>query len=382
MRSEPGGGPGGSTKQEPAPELGGLTRLRARLDPGIARNLELGTLFELFLVTAVVSLLLIRGLLALSGFPQVGGGGLHIAHMLWGGLLMLASLLLLLLFIDRRLLFWAAFLSGVGFGTFIDELGKFVTSDNDYFFRPAIAIVYVIFVLLFLVFRALEHRRRHSERELLANAFDIVREAVLHGRRAGHSAPVLAYLREHAGDDPLLVAFREILERTPPGPPPLPAPLRRLRSLALRLYVALVDARGLDRVLAVIVTAYAAFLLADAAVATGLYLGGPPRALLGKGWVAFSGLFLSTVVSLLLVGVATWHLLRGALLGAMQWLRRGVVVDLLLGQVFAFYLLQFGALVGLAVDVAVLLVVTGAIRSEQRLEHHRHQPGRASPSAG
>src|SRR5215469_6462864 len=253
MRSEPEGGAGGSTEQEPPPELSGLTGLRARLDPGIPRNLELGTLFELFLVTAVVSLLLIRGLLALSGFPQVGGGGLHIAHMLWGGLLMLASLLLLLLFIDRRLLFWAAFLSGVGFGTFIDELRKFVTSDNDYFFRPAIAIVYVIFVLLFLVFRALEHRRRHSERELLANAFDIVREAVLHGRRPGRSAPVLAYLREHSGDDPLLVAFREILERTPPGPPPLPAPLRRLRSLAVRLYVALVDARGLDRLLAVIV---------------------------------------------------------------------------------------------------------------------------------
>src|SRR6266511_1039509 len=108
-----------------------------RLTAGFPRSLTLGELFELFFVAAIASLLLIRGALALSGFPQVGGGGLHIAHMLWG-------LLLLLGFVGRRALFVAALLSGIGFGTFIDELGKFITSDNDYFFRPAIAVVYVI----------------------------------------------------------------------------------------------------------------------------------------------------------------------------------------------------------------------------------------------
>src|SRR6266568_7898895 len=134
---------------------------------GFPRSLALGSLYELFLVAAIASLLLIRGGLALSGFPQVGGGGLHIAHMLWGGLLMLVSLLLLLGFIGRRTLHMAALVSGIGFGTFIDELGKFITSDNDYFFRPAIAVVYVIFVLLFLALRTLEAHGRFSQRELL-----------------------------------------------------------------------------------------------------------------------------------------------------------------------------------------------------------------------
>ena len=47
-------------------------------------------------------------------------------------------------------------IAGAGFGTFIDELGKFITRDHDYFFRPTAGLLYVIFVLLFLAFRALD----------------------------------------------------------------------------------------------------------------------------------------------------------------------------------------------------------------------------------
>jgi hypothetical protein len=341
------------------------------LTAGVARGLLLGRLFEVFLVAAVASLLLVRGGLVLSGFPKIGGGGLHIAHMLWGGLLMLASLLLLLGFIGRRALYVAALVSGVGFGTFIDEVGKFITSDNDYFFRPAVSIVYVVFVALFLVSRALESRRRYSERELLANAFDAAREARLTQQLPANSGPVLAYLRAHAGDDPVLVAIRDTLERAPRRPPALPGVLRRAQRALLRLYLSLVDSDGLGLVIAGTFVGYAAFIALTVGLAVAAYLSAPPPSPLGKGGIAFTGLLASNAVSALLIVVAAMSL-RISRLAALTWFYRAVLVDLLLGQVFAFYLLQFGALPGVCLDLVALLILGGAMRTERRLDQHRH----------
>src|ERR1700736_2786274 len=112
----------------------------------LIRNFRSGLYLETFLVSAVSALLAIRLYLYLAGYPQLGGGGLHIAHMLWGGLMMVAAIIVSLAFISKSAHEIAAILAGLGFGTFIDEVGKFVTSDNNYFFRPAIAIIYITFI--------------------------------------------------------------------------------------------------------------------------------------------------------------------------------------------------------------------------------------------
>ena len=53
------------------------------------------------LVSFIVTVSLTRLSLSLSGYPMLGGGELHIAHVLWGGLLLFVGTLLLLLFSNR-----------------------------------------------------------------------------------------------------------------------------------------------------------------------------------------------------------------------------------------------------------------------------------------
>ena len=102
------------------------------------RSVYAETLLEDFFVSAVASVLALRFYLHVTGFPQLGFGLLHIGHMLWGGLIMLIALVILLAFLDHRAQIIAVVLGGIGFGAFIDELGKFITSDNDYFFQTII----------------------------------------------------------------------------------------------------------------------------------------------------------------------------------------------------------------------------------------------------
>jgi hypothetical protein len=140
------------------------------------RNLAAAELVEQFLISAVVAILGIRFYLSLTGYPRVGAGDLHIAHMLWGGVLMVMAMVLLLSTIGDVTRTYGAIIGGLGFGTFIDEVGKFVTSDNDYFYQPSVAIMYVLFIALFLVYRALASSAAASSRTYLANSFEIVRD--------------------------------------------------------------------------------------------------------------------------------------------------------------------------------------------------------------
>src|SRR5438445_460184 len=75
--------------------------------PFFIRNLDAGQVLETFLVSAVAAFLGVRFFLGVTGYPRLGGGGLHIAHMLWGGTLVVAAVLLLLSYLGQRIR-WAA----------------------------------------------------------------------------------------------------------------------------------------------------------------------------------------------------------------------------------------------------------------------------------
>jgi hypothetical protein len=121
---------------------------------------------------------LTRLFLQLTGYPQLGGATLHIAHLLWGGLLLFIGALAMLVFANRWVYRLGAILAGVGVGLFIDEVGKFITRTNDYFYPPAAPIIYAFFLLVVLLYLRIRRPRNRSARTELYRVFDTLEEVL------------------------------------------------------------------------------------------------------------------------------------------------------------------------------------------------------------
>lgn len=118
-------------------------------------------LLDIFVVFGIGTVFVTRAYLALTGYPQIGGEVLHIAHMLWGGLALTIAFLYLAISLQPNKKF-AMMLGGIGFGLFIDELGKFITVDNDYFFKPTASLIIITFIIMWAILRAIISRREHK----------------------------------------------------------------------------------------------------------------------------------------------------------------------------------------------------------------------------
>ena len=146
------------------------------------------------LVSFAVTVIFTRVFLQLAGFPQIGNSVLHIAHALWGGLLLFVAVLLPLALANRWALQASAVLSGLGIGLFIDEVGKFITQTNDYFFAPALSLIYGFFLLC--VFLFLLFRRSHQEdpRRAMYHAYEGLQDALDSDLDSSEAAKIEAQL--------------------------------------------------------------------------------------------------------------------------------------------------------------------------------------------
>ena len=132
----------------------------------------------LTLLSFALSVTLTRLFLSLSGYPQIGDGELHIAHMLWGGLLLFGAALLPLVWANRWVYTAGALLAGAGVGLFIDEVGKFITKNNDYFYPAAAPIIYAFFLLTVLFYLRMRRPPKRDARTELYRVFDGLQEVL------------------------------------------------------------------------------------------------------------------------------------------------------------------------------------------------------------
>jgi hypothetical protein len=335
-------------------------------------NTDFGALHETFLVTAVTTVLVIRTQLWLTNYPQLGGHGLHIAHLLWGGLFMVVALGMLLTYVGRGVRRPAAIVGGVGFGFFIDELGKFVTSDNNYFYKPAAALIYLIFVGLFLTSRWMQRRAEPTAREELSNAIDLIGEAARHDLDERDRARAREMLERADPADPLVPELRALLERVsaiPTAPPPWYARWgARVRAAYLSLVRRPRFAAAIGWVFAVW-AALSCLAVFELVLSVGLDLGGARRGFasdrIGDLGVIEMASLASSVLSAAFVVVGIGRLRRGDRAGALREFDRALLVAIFVTEVFAFVESQFGAVFGLAVDLLLWITVRCLIDAER-----------------
>jgi len=316
--------------------------------------MQAGDLLEVFIVSAVATILAIRGYLYLTGYPQLGSDNLHIAHMLWGGLLMMASIIILLVFLGKTAQNLAVIIGGIGFGTFIDEVGKFVTQDHDYFFKPAVAIMYTIFILIFLIVRAIQTRIQYSQAEYLMNAIRELEEIAFHDLDAEERGRILDYLEKSNSTDPLVSELRKVIDGVDLVPTPKPGIFRRVSKWANDRYRRVSTMRGFDKI---IIALFLIEMVSSFSYVISVALSGDQQ------WIEW-GQMISSLASaiLLLWGVLK---LRKSRLKAFRLFERSILISIFFTQVFIFYEEEFGALVGLAIDLLMLMAIRFMIEREQ-----------------
>lgn len=372
------------------------------------RSIYADNMVETFLISAIAAVLLIRMYLGITGYPQLAAGGLHVAHVVWGGLLMLVSVVVLLSFASRPAREIASFLGGVGFGTFVDEVGKFLTQDNNYFFQPAIAIIYVIFALVYVAGKALTRERSLSQRECLSHVVEILNHGIHEGLYPQDRDRAFALLARCDPDDQTVRNLGATLAQMDVAAATEPGILSKLRRLPYRSYqravrqpwflaavvglfllqsvttlvenVALVQwslglafwfiggglamwslvffRRGQISPFAIVVAALLVMLSLLTTRAVLMNLRETPWSFVTMGSIIFP----AVSSALVLVGIG---LLPHSRLAAFQMFQRAILITILLTQVYAFYEDQLIALSGLFINIVILLALRYMINQEQ-----------------
>lgn len=389
-------------------------------DGNLIRDVQGEYLLEIFLVTAVAAVLGIRFFLAMTGYPKVSGGGLHIAHVLVGGAFMLFAIVILLNFINKMGRSLAAVLGGFGFGAFIDELGKFVTINNDYFFQPTVGLIYVVFILLYFLVKKINRRRWLTEEERLINVLEIAKQAVLKDLETGEQQLAMDLMAESDEANPMTVALKNFLATAEIMPEEKPGFYHWLKQKAHAFYLKLVKKTWFSKALIVyfILQAllsllialdltvgldHALFWTATASVILLVfrYLRSKKSALIKILCVIIitlmTAVFLSSSLNLempkldigdwlqigfsILAGlyaVAGVFSLRKNRLRGYNYFVNSVMIYILFVQVFTFFDAQFWGLLGLAVNILTL----GALRYMINQESKANGKGAAGAAAG
>ncbi len=329
----------------------------------------------LFMISAAASVLLTRFYLYLFDYPQLTRGNIHLAHIIYGGILLSMSNIVLLSLHGRRSRQVGAVLAGFGFGQFIDELGKFITRTNNYFFQPVPMIIYVCFIILFFIYRYLNEYTPLEPREVFYQVLEELEE-VAEGKYFPATKKRLFFWIDRLKTDasPLYQNFakaldigaKEISITHTPKPRPY---VQRIRSSWRWLDEFTTERQPVFYILLMIfliyigVTSYGIITFAVNLLARN-YEKLQFQAYSAFDWFMIAGLFISQFWSTLLMVRGFLFLIRRKRDRALALFRNGLGVNILVTQLFTFYFEQFSAVIVLIFILALFAIVQNIIEDE------------------
>jgi hypothetical protein len=324
------------------------------------RSYKLGPQLDTFLVCAATAVVLNRVVLIVLGYPQVGSrepGGIHISHSIYGGIMMLVAMFAAISFLAPSARWFLAVLGGLGFGWYVDELGKYV-SNAGYLFEPALALIYVTFVVLFLVARTLASRA-YGPDDAIANALESLKSAGVGALDADQRRAALRRFDAAGPEGDFAKSIRALLSNAPSSPPRPASRWERFQARLRARYVAWSHRRSFTIVIEVFFFVLAASTLGGA---IDVSIDGPgitkPSEKVATYAAAVAGV-------LVVIGIVR---LRRNRLAALRWFERALLIWILVVQVYMFKQMQLAAVIGLAVDLFIWAMVRSAIAVEERRE--------------
>lgn len=340
---------------------------------------------EAFIIIAIATILITRLYLQLTGYPQVGGGDLHIAHSLYGGALMMLALLVGWLALGGGARTLAIALGGIGFGLMLDEVGKFVTKTNNYFYGPATEIMYIVVVVVLVGARLVRTVRPLSAHEYLASAGAIAADGIARGlgdHRREVGLRLVEWARREGADTASAEHLRALLLSAPTGSDRLYAVQQWCSRLVPRF---LSNPRWVTVVGWLIVLAAAASLLLHT---LGRWLTGYlPRGAsmkidVGASNIATTILVVSAVLTLVLALPAAIAVHRSEAIWPLRLLREAALLFTLLSAMAHFATEGFAALINLSIGLLAMAILSYHLHIRQRANTPIGPDGKAADAVG
>ena len=315
---------------------------------------DAGTNLDLFFTFAVAGVLGNRIFLVATGYPQLGNGTLHISHAIWGGVMMLIAIVVAVSSLAPGVRAFVAVLGGAGFGWFVDELGKYITRDVNYFFKPTLALIYAIFVVMYFAFRGIRRPRNRPE-DVMLNAIEAMRQGILGRLDEPRRAEALTLLDGPRRASLHLTPSRRA-HRTRDGAsegtetrradrsrcPRFPRAMGRRASLCVRLRRDLCAPRDLR--------------CRRGTRARHRW----PRYPLRQEWI----ITVTCVVSLVLALIGFAAMASSRVIGY-RWFEASILVSILVTQIFLFHEAQIEATIDLTITLAFWMLLRAAMSVER-----------------